>query len=204
MLSPNTFDHDKLELKTFCEKLEQFVTIDHDFAEGGLVVGLTSPFGTGKSSFLRMWKNDLDRRRIEQASLPQAVILNAWELDYCDDPLFAILAKLAQAVPVTDQSKMAAVREAASDFGYFTLSLANDFASKATGLDAIKAGEYAKKKKQERAAKPDFLKMYEDRADAFDRLKTALKDAFGGDTPSAFIFVDELDRWFGPGGWVTG
>ncbi len=36
--------------------------------------------------------------------------------------------------------------------------------------------------------------MYEDRADAFDRLKTALRDAFGGDSPSAFIFVDELDR----------
>ncbi len=146
MLSPNNFDNDKLALKPFCEKLEQFVTIDHDFAEGGLVIGLTSPFGTGKSSFLRMWKSDLDRRRIVQESLPQAVILNAWELDYCDDPLFAILAKLAQAVPVTDQSKMTAVREAASDFGYFTLSLANDFASKATGLDAIKAGEMRRKK----------------------------------------------------------
>jgi len=36
MLSPNNFDNDKLALKPFSEKLEQFVTIDHDFAEGGL------------------------------------------------------------------------------------------------------------------------------------------------------------------------
>jgi hypothetical protein len=193
MLSPNTFEHDKLALKPFCEKLEQFVIIDHDFAEGSLVVALTSPFGTGKSTFLRMWKNDLDRRRINQVDTPEAVILNAWELDYCEDPLFAILAKLIKAVPKSDDEKVKAVREAVADFGHFALSLANDITSK-IGVDAMKAGDHAKKKKQERQQKPDFLKMFEERTDAYERLKEALKEAFGGDSPRAFIFVDELDR----------
>jgi hypothetical protein len=193
MLSPNTFEHDKLALKPFCEKLEQFVIIDHDFAEGSLVVALTSPFGTGKSTFLRMWKNDLDRRRINQVDTPEAVILNAWELDYCEDPLFAILAKLIKAVPKTDDGKVKAVREAVADFGHFALSIANDITSK-IGVDAMKAGDHAKKKKQERQQRPDFLKMFEERTDAYERLKEALKEAFGGDSPKAFIFVDELDR----------
>ncbi len=58
----------------------------------------------------------------------------------------------------------------------------------------MKAGDHAKKKKQERQQKPDFLKMFEERTDAHERLKVALKEAFGGDSPKAFIFVDELDR----------
>lgn len=193
MLSPNTFDHDKLALKPFCEKLEQFAMIDHDFAEGSLVVALTSPFGTGKSTFLRMWRNDLDGRRIEKPDTPEAVILNAWELDYCEDPLFAILAKLIKAIPQADEGKMAAVREAAADFGNFAISIANDISSK-VGVDGIKAGEYAQKKKLDRQQKVDFLKLFEERCDAYDRLKDALKKAFGGDSPKAFILVDELDR----------
>jgi hypothetical protein len=193
MLSPNTFEHDKFALKPFCEKLEQFAIIDHDFAEGSLVVALTSPFGTGKSTFLRMWKHDLDRRRIVNPETPEAVILNAWQLDYCEAPLFAILAKLIKAIPKAEEGKIATVREAASDFANFAISIANDISSK-VGLDAMKAGEHAKKKKQERQQKPDFLKMFEERTDAYDRLKEALKEAFGGDSPKAFIFVDELDR----------
>lgn len=193
MLSPNTFEHDKFALKPFCEKLEQFVIIDHDFAAGSLVIALTSPFGTGKSTFLKMWKNDLDRRRFEKPDTPEAVILNAWELDYCEDPLFAILAKLIKAVPNANEVKMEAVRNAVSDLANFTMAIANDISSK-VGINPIGAGEYAKKKKQERQQKPDFLKLFEDRASAYERLKKALKDAFEGDSPSAFVFVDELDR----------
>jgi predicted KAP-like P-loop ATPase len=193
MLSPNTFEHDKLGLKPFCEKLEKFLIIDHDFVEGSLVVALTSPFGTGKSSFLRMWKNDLELRQLQRSDSPQSIILNAWELDYCDDALFAILANLIKAVPTSDPGKLAAIREAASDFGNFALSIANDISS-TVGVNPILAGEYAKKKKQERHQRPDFLKHFEDRTAAYERLKKALKEAFGGDSPKAFIFVDELDR----------
>ncbi|MBK8039432.1 MAG: hypothetical protein IPK22_20210 [Verrucomicrobiaceae bacterium] len=193
MLSPNTFEHDKLALKPFCEKLEQFAIVDHDFVEGSLVVALTSPFGTGKSTFLRMWKHDLERRRIIKPETPESVILNAWELDYCEDPLFAILATLIKAIPEADAAKLAAVREAAADFANFAISIANSISSK-VGVDAIKAGEHAKKKKQDREQKADFLKSFENRSEAYDRLKEALKEAFGSDSPKAFIFVDELDR----------
>ena len=68
------------------------------------------------------------------------------------------------------------------------------FGTSKIGVDAMKAGDHAKKKKQQRQQKPDFLKMFEERTDAYDRLKEALKEAFGGDSPKAFIFVDELDR----------
>jgi hypothetical protein len=50
---------DRLSLKPFCEKLEQYLLVDADYAEGSLVTALNAGFGCGKTTFLEMWKNDL-------------------------------------------------------------------------------------------------------------------------------------------------
>lgn len=194
MLTPNTFNDDKLGLKPFCEKFENYLLVEHDFVEGGLVVSLDAPFGSGKTTFLKMWKHELDLRHLADSSAPQALILNAWELDYCNDPLFAILARLIPATEIKDQEKLKKLREAATDLGWYTTALANSVVSKWTGIDAMKAGETAEKKKTDRNKKPDFLKLYEERAKAFDRLKESLVAIFGGSEPKAFILIDELDR----------
>jgi hypothetical protein len=40
-IAPLTFEkHDKLGLKPFCEKLEAYLMVEHDFVEGSLVVSL--------------------------------------------------------------------------------------------------------------------------------------------------------------------
>ena len=53
-----TFDeHDKLGLKPFSQNLERFLMVEHNFVEGGLVVGLNAPFGAGKTTYLSMWKS---------------------------------------------------------------------------------------------------------------------------------------------------
>jgi len=39
-----TFENDdKLGLKPFCEKLDQFLIVEHDFIEGSLVISLSAP-----------------------------------------------------------------------------------------------------------------------------------------------------------------
>ena len=53
---------DKLGLKRFSGKLERFLSVEHDFVDGSLVVSLNAPFGAGKTTSLSVWKSDLDKR----------------------------------------------------------------------------------------------------------------------------------------------
>lgn len=191
-----TFAHDdKLGLKPLSEKLQKFLTIEHDFVGGSLVVSLNAPFGSGKTTFLSMWKTELDERRAKNASLPMAILLNAWENDYCGDPLLAVVTGLIKAAELNKPEASENLREVAKDVAWFTTGLANEFASKWTGLDLVAAGELAETKKKGRLIeKPDFVSLYERRTEALFNLKKTLRQIFGGETPKAIIFIDELDR----------
>ena len=195
-LHPEDFTEDKLDLRGFSEKLEKYLLVDHDFIEGSLVVSLNAPFGSGKSTFLTMWKRDLERRRDSDLTQPLIITLNAWESDYCGDPLLSVITGLIQSLETQfDRTESAnALREAAKDVWWFGVGLANSFVEKHTGFDALKAGDLAEKKKAERVAKkPDQIVAYEERVESLKRLKTVLRSSFEGKSP-AFIFVDELDR----------
>jgi len=50
-----TFEDDLLKLKAFSQRLEEFIAVEHDYIEGSLVVALSSKYGSGKSTFLKMW-----------------------------------------------------------------------------------------------------------------------------------------------------
>ena len=195
-----TFEtNDKLDLKPFSAKLEKFLMVEHDFVDGSLVISLNAPFGAGKTTFLSMWKSDLDKRREGDLATPKTITINAWESDYCGDPLLSIVNGLIKSVGKADPTKESEaagrLREAAKDVGWFVTGLANKFASDWMGLDPADAGKFAEEKKQERKPKiPDFISIYDERTKALGKLKDALKEVFGGDSPKAFVFVDELDR----------
>src|SRR5437868_3159267 len=106
-----TFDeHDKLGLKPFSQKLERFLIVEHEFVEGGLVIALNAPFGAGKTTFLSMWKSDLDKRKEADSTIPKPIILNAWESDFCGDPLLSIVNALIKAAGADESAKEAAGR----------------------------------------------------------------------------------------------
>ncbi len=199
----NFDSHDKLERKPFAEKLERYLLVEHDFVEGSLVVSLDAPFGAGKTTFLDMWEADLEKRRESDPQLPPVIRLNAWESDYCGDPLLSIVTSLIHAVTGTQAGVTIAgentpgerLREAAKDAVWFVTALANGLAAQWTGVDAISAGEFAEHKKRDRNVKrPDLVALYEERTAALKDLKGALREVFGGEAPKALILVDELDR----------
>jgi hypothetical protein len=190
---------DRLDLKQFCERLESYLLVEHDYVEGGLVVALNAGFGAGKTTFVRMWENDLRSRREKGQFVPMPLVLNAWESDYCGEPLLAILANLIEAIDAWNgevkEDEKSALKEAAKDVAWFTLGLGNGVAAKFTGVDAVKAGDFAEGKKTARKSKrPDFIELYHQRADALKILKEKLAAAFGGESPKIFVFIDELDR----------
>jgi len=199
----DAFTSDLLARKPFSQELERFLLTEHHFVEGGLVVSLNAPFGSGKTTFLRMWAGDLAERRKQNAKLPRPIIINAWESDYCGDPMLAMVSALSQALvdpatPEPDTGKADSIRDAAKNVFWFGLGLANNFVSQTTGIDAVAAGELAAAKKQQRQAETaqtlDALRAFEGRTAALEKLKQALAAAFGDTEPQALVFIDELDR----------
>lgn len=198
-----TFDTtDKLELKDFASRLEAFMTTERLFIEGGaLVVSLNASFGSGKTTFLEMWKNDLILRRGATNAAPLPIMINAWESDFSGEPLLAIVSGILNALRQEKGEEQQAtgrrIKEAALDVVNFSLCLANGFVSSVTGLNPIEAGQYTNEKRAERSHNPagaNLLDAYEKRQKALAALKQALRDAFVGPGLNAIVMVDELDR----------
>jgi hypothetical protein len=195
---PTFSDTDKFELDGFCRNFERFLLTEHHFADDGLVVSLNAPFGCGKTTFLRMWAADLLSRREENSGLPVPVILNAWENDYCGDPLLAIASAFSKVIDEVDvvqvEKKKQKFRNAAKILAWFTISVANGVFSNVVGADPLEAAEHAKAKVAKKQPAPDLLNLYEERFAALNDLRFSLTEIFGGSQPKAIVMIDELDR----------
>ena len=53
------------------------------------VISIHGEWGTGKTFMLKRWQRDLENQDFK------AIYFNAWEDDFCDDPLLSILGQLA-------------------------------------------------------------------------------------------------------------
>lgn len=195
---PKLSESDLLNLAPFARRLESYISVEKDYVDGSLVVTLDAPFGSGKSTFLEMWKDSLTKKREEGEFVPMPITLNAWESDFCGDPLVAILSGLLGAVDQwkgpakPDKSKL---KEAAKDAAWFAVGLANGFIASTTGIDALDASELTGQKKADRAKKiPDFIEIHEKRTQAMEDLRSQLEESFGGIELKVVVFVDELDR----------
>lgn len=191
-----TFEDDLFELEDFSHRLENFIATEHDYVEGSLVLSLTSKYGSGKTTFLEMWKSSLDRKD-ETTDKLLVISLNAWESDYYGDPLFAIISALVESLETEGQSANTLVN-AAKDFGWFATAIGGQIVNKVTGIDAVAAGELAEKKKEKREETaqniPDTFSIYQDRKATMESLKEAIKTFVAASEPRVLFLVDELDR----------
>lgn len=186
----------------FAAHLEAFLLTEAEFVDGSLVASLNAPFGSGKTTFLRMWKDQLDSRRKSDPSIPMCILLNAWEDDYCGDPLLALVDAIEQELSerTSDEKTkncLGSVKEATRDLSWFMVGMANSAVSHWTGLNAAAAGEFAETKKANRKKEqpiPDILTLFQSRKGALQRLKSALQSLFHDNSKPVFVLVDELDR----------
>lgn len=195
-----SYAQDLLSRKAFATDLERFIFTEHQFVPGGLVLSLQAPFGSGKSTFSTMWLDDLRTRRKLDRHLPRPVTINAWESDFCGDPMIAILSalKIALTDPDSvdqDQKSANALKAAAKDIGNFAIGLANSFVAHTTGIDAVAAGDFAEARSRKGdPVSDDLLGVFEKRREALGTLKQTLERIFGGATVKAVVVIDELDR----------
>lgn len=78
------FQKCKLNRRESAEVLTQLIT---NYREG-FVLALNSEWGTGKTTFLKMWQEYLEIRDFE------TVHFNAWKTDYSADPFIALISQL--------------------------------------------------------------------------------------------------------------
>ncbi len=191
----SSFNEDLLDLKEFSNQLESFIKVEHQYVDGGLVIGLSSNFGSGKSTFFRMWMDSMLDKEDEEN--PLLVLLNAWESDYYGDPLFAIISSLIERLVEGGKSPNKII-EAAKDLGWFSTAIGGQIVKKIIGVDAVAAGDLAEKKKKGREEKfkanLDSFSIYESRKKAMNSLREAITELVEGDEPRILFLVDELDR----------
>jgi predicted KAP-like P-loop ATPase len=76
--SKDPFENDLLNRKESAEILTQFVSrLDEPY-----VIALNSEWGTGKTTFLKMWKSHLELQKFN------VIYFNAWENDFNNVHLF--------------------------------------------------------------------------------------------------------------------
>ena len=95
----NPFLYDALERKPLIEFLAALI----DRLEGPFVLALDSPWGTGKTTIVKMLQARLAMDQF------QCVFFNAWKVDYVTDPLVALVSALDD-IHLTDDGAESAFR----------------------------------------------------------------------------------------------
>lgn len=188
------FKHDTLKRKPDAERLCTFLrNVTPPF-----VVCLDSPWGTGKTTFIRLCKTVLS-----SGGTP-CVVLNAWESDFAGDPLVALLGEVQSLLAEMDAGETAKrnfekVKSAAKVISKRALPALVKLASAGVlDVDEVQetilrdaAGELAadvvEAYTKEKAAITTFK-------ESLAELVTRLNDDVEDSARRLVVFVDELDR----------
>lgn len=189
-----TFENnDAFNRKPFAERLTKAITSFYPLTDGGYVLSLNAKFGSGKTTFLTMWENYLK----EQGHT--VISLNAWETDFDEDPIIAIVSALLE--HLGEEKKAEKLKMALKGFVAATLLATNQVLEKCTGIDGTKVlkdtEEYLKQGNLRylSGVGAELFASHHFKKQAYTSLKVSLEEyvkALGG--KPLIILVDELDR----------
>lgn len=98
------FKNCRLNRKEDADILSQIV---QKYAEG-FVLSINGEWGTGKSTFVKMWKADLELQGIK------SIYFNAWENDFISNPMVALLGELHKITTSTTQDLFSTILQTGS------------------------------------------------------------------------------------------
>lgn len=191
----NSFDEDIYDRKIIAENLTKIIDSQND----PMVLSLDSEWGTGKTTFVTMWKNMLDSEK-EYNSKFETLYFNAWENDYIKDPLLAIFSEMEKQMHKDDsefKKGIDKIKVKAKPFGNVLASSVIKLATAGIlNLDGIKLGEVNEKELIELSEKLGELGIKEISADKTIRRKFKEEmTKYQQDINKKIVFfIDELDR----------
>ncbi len=188
----NPFENCKLDRKKYAEILTSIV----DTYGNGFVLGLDGAWGTGKTTFLKMWEQYLLNDEYN------CVYINAWKNDYVSDPMAMILgsfySQLIKPVEGTKEVIKSGFDTLLTILGRLAKSgipvLAKSLAKKKFGEDIAELFEAVSEEATNVLV--DEIKSYEEKQQSFDDFKDQLQKVVNKITQNKpiVVLVDELDR----------
>ena len=178
-ISPQTpWKDDVLERKRVANSLTNLILGETE----SLVIGLNGHWGTGKTFILKRWQKELEKKGYK------SIYFNAWEDDFCHDPLVAIIGQLSDSL---HEKKFENLAEGVKkSIGPLLIESGLGFLSKATGIPV--SAELLKQLADQ------TLESYSDQRKGKDKLKknlTKMSRAVKKQTGHQLVFIiDELDR----------
>jgi KAP family P-loop domain len=191
--SDNPFQHDALDRKPLVEFLASLI----GRLEGPFVLALDSPWGTGKTTIVKMLQAKL------AAGEFQCVYFNAWKVDYVTDPLVALVSALDD-IQLTDSGAESAFRGHLKTVKKITSAVAKR--AVVVGVKAATLGILDIDDEFEKMAADGVGEVAGNLVDAFQIEKQALEKfrlvvekavaqlKASGKKDTLVFFVDELDR----------
>src|SRR5450830_8562 len=187
------FLNDALERKPIVELLTGLL----DRFSGPFVLALDSPWGTGKTTLVRMLKARLEQEKF------QCVYFNAWQSDYVTDPLVALVSEV-DSIELTDESAKSKFKNHLAKARKITSAVAKRgliAAAKAATLGALdwERDMEAVAAEVTGGLAGDAVDAFQKEKVALEMLRTELEGAVSqlkeaGKRESLIFFIDELDR----------
>ena len=193
---------DTLDRARYASFLTNFLI--EEASNGGYVLNINAPWGTGKTYFLNRWLIDLKAKH-------PVVYIDAWKQDFSNDPMLSVVSSIIEQLKEFQPIEQKTVGNAVGKVGGFIKDIAPIVAKgvmkKATGIDLNDDGEHDLSKADEAilgdiAAKvtDKMIKNHNATLNSITTFKKAIQEWIGSIegnstlTTPAFIFIDELDR----------
>mgnify|MGYP000911041776 CR=1 FL=1 len=189
----NPFQHDALERKPLVEFLASLI----GRLEGPFVLALDSPWGTGKTTIVKMLQAKLTMDQY------QCVYFNAWRVDYVTDPLVALVSALDD-IHLTDDGAESVFREHLKTAKKITSAVAKRAvvaSVKAATLGILDIEEDLEKIAADAAGEVagNLVDVFQREKQALEKFRVEVEKAIkqlkaAGKKESLVFFIDELDR----------
>lgn len=177
------FEGDKLNRSNVVRTL---FNITNGLGKSGCVLALNADWGAGKTTLIRMWRNFIEQQG------GKSLYFNAWETDFVEDPLIALMGEFKTILPESPNTKklLAKGSRILAKVGGEVLK---GVIKNATGInpDLISAGI-----DETASICLDSINEYEKSKKEFEDFKTALIEFVASETNEnpIIFFIDELDR----------
>ena len=185
----NPFANCKLERAKFALPLREIVKSYSD----GCVLAINGKWGTGKTTFVKMWQEYLEKYDI------QTLYYNAWKNDFVSDPLVSLLGELSKFNEVNGaKEKMECVVSVAGRIIMdMAPAIARGVVKKVSGIDADEIGDIISDGVASGSVMLKHeIEKYKEQKSTLEHFRTKLEELVEiicNGNPLVFI-IDELDR----------